>query len=113
MEPFHEELLTYPPAIKNAEKNLLEITASVEDMYAIEKNYILTINAQISSNLAFKNELQRKTELDRLLKENIDYCTAKTNAAQAAYQRETLRIDLEYLKNMFRAYLAIVGGQQR
>lgn len=103
------QLLELPHFIKSATRNLLDITEKSEKQHKTVKELILSFNSSIAANPAFKNELQRKTELENMFKASEDYQTAikiddglNNSVAQA-------RIDLEYIQDIFKAYLAIAG----
>ncbi len=103
------QLIEIPHFIKSNMRLLLDLTEKSEKQHKIVKELVLSFNSSVAVNPAFKNELQRKTELENMLKASEEYQTAvkiddglNNSVAQA-------RIDLEYTQNMFRAYQAIAG----
>lgn len=108
-ENIEGQLLELPHLIKNAMRNLLDLTEQSEKQHKAVKELVLSFNSSVAANPAFKNELQRKTELENTLKASEEYQTAvkideglNNSVAQA-------RIDLEYVQNMFKTYQAIAG----
>lgn len=108
-ENIEGQLLELPHCIKSATRYLLDLTEQSEKQHKTVKDLVLSFNSSVAVNPAFKNELQRKTELENMLKASEEYQSAvkiddglNNSVAQA-------RIDLEYVQNMFRAYQAIAG----
>jgi len=107
-----DTLLSYPPAIQAQQKVLLEVIEHREAVNSQVKEIIAGFNAQISNNPALTNADKRATELKRMMAASAEYQEAYKEWTDLNHQVEIEQIDLEYLNNMFRAHVAIVGGHR-
>lgn len=105
-------LLGMPAKIKAQEKVLLLLVIrqntndrEIEDIEA-------PIKADIGLNCNFKNPEQRKGALVKILKDNTGYQAKVKNQPGYDLDVKTAQVELAYLRDMFRAYLAIAGMVQ-
>ena len=117
IKPIQEEridnLLMYPEAINQAEIKVLELSEIAELAHADVKEQDAVFNAQVNANPAFKNQGQRDTEINAIRDASEEYTNVLIEREEANKNLAIARIGLNFLQNMFRAYLAIVGGQQK
>ena len=106
-----DTLLSYPPAIQAAQKVALELTKDWEAKRAEVNKHIARFGSIVANNPALKNAEQRTTELKALMAADLEYQSDEEQASDLRSKCELARIDLEYLQNMFRAHLAIIGGK--
>jgi len=107
-----DTLLSYPPAIQAAQKELLTLFNNYENQNIVVKEAIAGFNAKVSNNPALKNVDQKATELKALIAASGEYKDDLEALNSLRLDCDLKRIDLEYLQNMFKAHLAIVGGHR-
>jgi len=107
-----DTLLSYPPAIQTAHKSFLEVIEHREAVNSQVKEIIAGFNAIVNANPVMTNADKRNTELKRMMAASAEYQEANKKLDNLNHQVEVERIDIEYLSNMFKAHLAIVGGQR-
>ena len=107
-----DTLLSYPPAIQEAQKAVLSLHEDYEAKKADVNKHIARFGSQVANNPALKNAEQRTAELKALMAADLEYQSDEEQSVALREKCELARIDLEYLQNMFRAHLAIVGGRQ-
>jgi len=108
-----DTLLSYPPAIQAMKKEVLERTQEIELKAISLKKMVLDFKVGIQKNNPdLKNADQRLNALDKKLEEDKEYLAALKEIQDLKYELEIVHIDLDYMQNMFKAHLAIVGGHR-
>ena len=70
------------------------------------------IKSECDMNLALKNAGQRKAAFIELLKSNEGYHKLKKDIQNRDVEIRNANAQLEYQRNLLKAYIAIVGGKQ-
>jgi len=105
-------LIEQPRLIMASAKACLDLIEKSEEQQTELKKLVFEENRKVQANPAFKNEGQRKTELDALLIANCVYQDSLKFSEELDKQVALERINLEYLQNTFKAYLAIARIQE-
>ncbi len=106
-------LLTFPAEIKRQEIKILDLTEKYELAVADVKEQDARFMANINANPAFKNDGQRKTELEAMRNASGEYSDAIIEKKTSCENLAIAGIDLIFVQNMFKAYLAIIGGNKQ
>ncbi|MDD5616343.1 MAG: hypothetical protein PHH85_09095 [Candidatus Methanoperedens sp.] len=112
MSEITDKLLTYPAAIKVAEEAVWDLIEVYELAHADVKEQDAGFAVIVNANPALKNQGQRDTEIKAMREASAEYTDALIEEETAAKNLAIARINLNFVQNMFQAYLAIVGGQK-
>jgi len=104
-------LLGYPPLIKTQQEEILKALDETEKKNVEVKEIVAAFNSQINNNPALKNAEQRAVELKAKMAASAEYTVNNDLLTGLRLDAEKKKIQVEYLQNMFRAHLAIVGGK--
>lgn len=105
-------LLTFPAEIRRQETRVLDLVEIHELIVANIKEQDARFLSNINANPAFKNDGQRKTELEAMRNASKEYADALIQEKTYGENLAIANIDLIFVQNMFRAYLSIVGGHK-
>lgn len=108
-ENLTQELLAMPERIKNQTLEVYKATQSVEKY----KNGVELMKAPhlqaVLNNKELSNQGKRDLALEELLLQDKDYQQEALMLKGEEHRKKLLEIELEYMHNQFRAYLAIAG----
>lgn len=95
------KLADYPQAIAKLQRQILDLDQSLISLSESVKIFEAEIDKAIAFDASLKNDTQRKAQRIQMQQTDGDYYQSSLLLKQTKEKRDSLAIDLEFLRNQF------------